>query len=72
MKKLSEDRKSSLVLETQVCDEDDWVNAMVEIEVDPSALEENYTSTMQSLAFSTAFIQDSHSFQSNFQALDPR
>nr|KAG5687823.1 hypothetical protein BaRGS_025463 [Batillaria attramentaria] len=72
LKKLAEEEKATSAAETSGMSDSNWMEALVELEIDQEQLKTDYITVMQSRRFNAAKIQDSHSFQGNMQGLDPR
>lgn len=72
MKTLMEENNSIAPVTSQGDEEGNWMEAFVDTEVDHDALEKDYVTTMQNERFSSAKLQESHSFHGNLQALEPR
>lgn len=72
MKNLMEENNSAAPVTSQGDEEGNWMEAFVDTEVDHDALEKDYVTTMQNERFSSAKLQESHSFHGNLQALEPR
>ncbi|KAK6165686.1 hypothetical protein SNE40_022567 [Patella caerulea] len=69
LKELQNSVSSSKVLSKQ---EFDWLKDVVTMEINQDELIKSYTNIMASLRFETSNLAESHSYQSNVQAIDPR